>query len=216
MLETNFRILVGVVLAWACYTWLRTADRINWFLDAGWVVVGVPLLIATRKAFPLTPILYVLLAIHASVLISGGYWTYELNPVGLWFKSVLGTERNHFDRFGHFLQGFVPAILFRELYWRISPIRRPGWLNYFSMVSCIAFSAVFELLEWIATLIAGQSGDAFLGHQGDIWDAQWDITWAIIGSVLAIMVLSGIHQKQLLSLVPVVRDSPSPGTPGPG
>lgn len=216
MLETNFRILVGVVLASACYTWLRTADRINWFLDAGWVVVGVPLLIATRKAFPLTPILYVLLAIHASVLISGGYWTYELNPVGLWFKSVLGTERNHFDRFGHFLQGFVPAILFRELYWRISPIRRPGWLNYFSMVSCIAFSAVFELLEWIATLIAGQSGDAFLGHQGDIWDAQWDITWAMIGSVLAIMVLSGIHQKQLLSLVPVVRDSPSPGTPGPG
>jgi putative membrane protein len=110
---------------------------------------------------------------------------------------MLGTERNHFDRFGHFMQGFVPAIFFREIYSRCSPVRSGAWLSYFSFVSCLAFSALFELIEWVATVLAGAEGGEFLGHQGDIWDAQWDITWAIIGCVLSLLCLSRIHDAQL-------------------
>lgn len=125
-----------------------------------------------------------------------GFWTYEKNPIGLWFQSMLGTERNHFDRFGHFLQGFVPAIFFREIYSRCSPVRSGAWLNYFAIVTCLAFSALFELIEWTATVLAGAEGGEFLGHQGDVWDAQWDITWAIIGRMIEIKRSELVPTKQ--------------------
>jgi len=196
----EFPILVGIVATWSGYTLLFTEDRLNWFLDAGWVAVGLPLLVYSRKYFTLTSLLYWLFAIHAIVLISGGYWTYEKNPLGLWLQQLLQTERNHYDRFGHFMQGFVPAIAFRELYSRCSPLIGSKWLGYFSVVSCIAFSALFELLEWRATVMAGADGGEFLGHQGDIWDAQWDMTWAIAGAVISITLLSRLHDRQLTRL----------------
>lgn len=196
-----FYVLMGLILGWAAFTLIGTEDRVNWFLDAGWVVVGVPVLWFTRKRFPLTSLVYLLLAVHAFVLIAGGYWTYEKNPAVLWLQKLFSTERNHFDRFGHFMQGFVPAIVFREIYARTSPVRTSGWLNYFSAVSCIAFSGLFELLEWGATLLAGASGDEFLGHQGDIWDAQWDILWAVIGCLVSLLALSSIHHRQLVQLL---------------
>ncbi|MFN7737008.1 MAG: DUF2238 domain-containing protein [Pirellula sp.] len=193
----EFSVLVGVVACWAAYTLLFTEDRVNWFLDAGWVAVGLPLLLYSRRYFTLTSLLYWLFAIHAIVLVSGGYWTYEKNPLGLWLQQIFQTERNHYDRFGHFMQGFVPAIAFRELYSRCSPLAGSKWLGYFSVVSCIAFSALFELLEWRATVMAGEEGGEFLGHQGDIWDAQWDMTWAIAGAILSLMLLSRWHDRQL-------------------
>lgn len=193
----EFSVLVGGVACWAAYTLLFTEDRVNWFLDAGWVAVGLPLLLYSRRYFTLTSLLYWLFAIHAIVLVSGGYWTYEKNPLGLWLQQIFQTERNHYDRFGHFMQGFVPAIAFRELYSRCSPLAGSKWLGYFSVVSCIAFSALFELLEWRATVMAGEEGGEFLGHQGDIWDAQWDMTWAIAGATLSLMLLSRWHDRQL-------------------
>ena len=143
-------------------------DRVNVLLDAGWVLVGLVILAITRRWFPLSPLLYRLLVLHSLVLIAGGYWTYEKMPIGVWLKEIMGTQRNHYDRFGHFLQGFVPAIIFRELYIRCSPVKSGGWLAWFVFTSCLAFSACFEFLEWWATLLSGDSADHFLGYQGDI------------------------------------------------
>lgn len=190
----------GLVIAAAAYTFAAAADRVNWLLDAGWVLAGIPLLLATRKRFPLTALLYRLLVLHALVLIAGGYWTYEKMPVGLWLQEMLGSERNHYDRFGHLVQGFVPAIIFRELFVRCSPVKSGGWLTYCVLTSSLAFSALFELLEWGATAVAGQQGGAFLGHQGDIWDAQWDMLCAIIGSMLSVALLSRLHDRDLARL----------------
>lgn len=183
-------------MASAILSLLMTEDRVNWFLDAGWVVAGVSTLIATRWRFPLTSILYWLLAVHSLVLIAGGHWTYEGNPLGLRLQQVFRTERNHYDRSGHFMQGFVPAMLFREIYTRCSPVQGQAWLNYFAFMSCLAFTAVFELIEWVATTIAGAEGDAFLGHQGDVWDAQWDMLWAMIGAAISLILLAALHDRQ--------------------
>ena len=196
----EFACLVGLVVIAALLTFIGTQDRVNRRLDAGWVAVGVPLLVVSRRWFELTPLLYRLLVLHALVLIAGGYWTYEEMPIGLWLQDLLGTSRNHYDRFGHFMQGFVPAIIFRELFVRCSPVKRGAWLVYFVLTSCLAFSASFELLEWLATVLAGGNADAFLGHQGDIWDAQWDMLWAVIGAGLSLTTLSYWHDRQLASL----------------
>jgi putative membrane protein len=193
----EFWFLIAIIVAGAIFSILVTQDRVNWLLDAGWVVAGIPILIATRRNFPLTSVLYWLLALHALVLIAGGHWTYEKNPLGLWLQQVFQTQRNHYDRFGHFMQGFVPAILFREIYTRCSCVQGQAWLNYFAFISCLAFTAVFELIEWSATTIAGAEGDAFLGHQGDVWDAQWDMLWAMIGAALSLILLAALHQRQL-------------------
>jgi len=115
----------------------------------------------------------------------------------LWLQQLFQTERNHFDRFGHLMQGFVPAILFRELYAGCSPVQSQAWLNYFAFFICLAFAAVFELIEWFATTLAGEDGDAFLWHQGDVWNAQWDMLWAMIGAILSLLLLTALHQRQL-------------------
>ncbi|MEO8495765.1 MAG: DUF2238 domain-containing protein [Planctomycetota bacterium] len=199
--DAEFRVLVSLLAAVAITSFVFTEDRVNWLLDAGWVAVGLPLISVSRRWFPLTPLLYRLLVFHALVLIAGGYWTYEKMPLGVWLQELLGTERNHFDRFGHFMQGFVPAIIFREVFLRCSPIPSGGWLIYFVLSSCLAFSALFELIEWWATLLNGGNADAFLGHQGDIWDAQWDMLWAVAGALAALTFLSWAHDRSLNRLL---------------
>jgi putative membrane protein len=200
MHRNEFVFWTGLVALVSVVTFIGTHDRINWLLDAGWVAVGVPLLLLTRQRFPLTPLLYRLLVIHALVLIAGGYWTYEANPLGEWWQAVTGSSRNHYDRLGHFLQGFVPAIIFRELLVRTSPVTRGPWLAYFVITSCLAFSVCFEFAEWWATLLSGDDANNFLGHQGDIWDAQWDMLWALIGAVAAVLLLSRCHDRELKRL----------------
>jgi putative membrane protein len=199
--DAEFRILFASLGAVALASFAFTDNRVNWLLDAIWVAAGLPLIFISRRWFPLSPLLYRLLVFHALVLIAGGYWTYEKMPLGVWLQELSGSERNHFDRFGHFMQGFVPAIIFREVFLRCSPVGRGGWLIYFVLSSCLAFSALFELIEWWATLLSGGNADSFLGHQGDIWDAQWDMLWAVAGAVAALCLLSWPHDRSLNRLL---------------
>jgi len=198
--DFEFHCLFWLLSTVAVASFIFTADQVNWFLDAGWVVAGLPLIYLTRKTFPLTRLALWLLFFHALVLIAGGFWTYEKMPLGVWFQEFFGTERNHYDRFGHFLQGFVPAIVLREIFLRCSTLSKGGWLSYFVISSCLAFSAFFEFLEWWASVLSGSSADEFLGHQGDVWDAQWDMLCAFVGAVCAVVLLSSIHDRLVSSI----------------
>ena len=164
------------------------------------VLIAAPLLLATAARFPLTPLLYTLLAIHALILILGGHYTYAQVPLGFWVQEWLGLARNHYDRLGHFAQGFVPAILAREILLRTSPLQRGRWLFFLVTATCLAISACYEFIEWWAALAGGATADAFLGTQGDVWDTQWDMFLALIGAITAQLTLSRTHDRALASL----------------
>ena len=151
----------------------------------------------THKNFPLTRLLYWLILIHALILIYGGHYTYAKTPAGLWFQDLFDLARNHYDRLGHFAQGFVPAILARELLLRLTPLKRGGWLFYICVSLPLAFSAFFEMIEWWAALVWGGDADAFLATQGDIWDTQWDMFLAMLGAISAQILLAGLHDRHL-------------------
>ncbi len=176
------------------------ADPATWALETVWVMAGLPLGVLTRRRFPLSDLLCGLLAAHALVLIVGGHYTYAEVPAGDWVRDWLGWERNPYDRFGHLVQGFVPAILVRELLVRTSPLRGSRWLAPLSVCACLAFSAVFEMLEWLAAVTGGEAADAFLGTQGDVWDMQWDMFCALIGATCALLLLSRVHDRALVRL----------------
>ncbi|MGH7699023.1 MAG: DUF2238 domain-containing protein, partial [Gemmatimonadales bacterium] len=156
-------------------------DRTTWWLETFPVLIGAPVLLATARRFPLTRLTYTLLAVHALILILGGHYTYARVPLGFWVQDLLGFARNHYDRLGHFAQGFIPAILVREILLRTSPLRPGRWLGVLVTATCLAFSATYELFEWWAALAGGHAADAFLGTQGDPWDTQWDMFLALIG-----------------------------------
>jgi putative membrane protein len=187
---------LGVLLA-LVVTGIATRDRLTWTMEVMWVVAGLPLVAWTWPRFPMTRLLCWLLALHALVLIYGGYYTYAQTPRGLWVKDAFGLARNHYDRLGHLMQGFVPAILVRELLLRTSPLRRGRWLFVLVVCACLAFSAFFEMIEWWAALIWGGEADAFLATQGDVWDTQWDMFCALIGVVLSQLLLARRHDHQL-------------------
>jgi putative membrane protein len=175
-------------------------DRFTWVLEVAPVLIGAPILLATARRFPLTPLLYRLLFLHALVLMLGGHYTYAEVPLGEWAKSAFGLARNHYDRLGHLMQGFVPAILAREVLLRRSPLRPGGWLRLFVTSVCLAFSALYELIEWAAALATGEAATAFLGTQGDVWDTQWDMFLALCGALLAQALLARLHDRQLARL----------------
>lgn len=185
---------VLVVLAWSA---LAPTDRLTWFMEVIWVIAGIPLLLATRRRFPLTRLLLWLLAIHAVILIYGGKYTYSETPLGDWFAAALELSRNHYDRLGHVAQGFVPAILARELLLRCTPLRPGGWLFYLVCAAALSFSAFFEFIEWWAALIMGGDADAYLATQGDVWDTQWDMFLALCGAIVSLLLLSRLHDRQL-------------------
>ncbi|MFY3743149.1 DUF2238 domain-containing protein [Anaeromyxobacter sp. Red801] len=189
--------LVVAVLAWSG---VGPKDRGTWLMEVAPVLLVVPVLIATRRRFPLTPLLYVLVALHAAVLCVGGHYTYAEVPAGFWVRDALGLARNHYDRLGHFMQGFVPALAARELLLRTSPLRPGRWLA--ALVTCVALaiSAVYELVEWLAAVLLGQGADAFLGTQGDPWDTQWDMFLALVGAVAAQVLLSRVHDRAIARL----------------
>ncbi len=193
-------VLLGVVALILAASGIRPHDRFTWVLEVSWVVVGIPVVVLVHRRAPLTMLLTRLLALHALVLIVGGFYTYERVPLGDWVKDWLGLERNHYDRLGHFLQGFVPAIMARELLLRRRVLGRGGWLFLFVTCICLAFSAFFEMLEWWAALAWGSGADAYLGSQGDVWDAQWDMFMALIGAVAALLLLSRVHDRQIAAL----------------
>ena len=158
-------------------------------------------MLVTWRRFPLTTLLCVLLAVHALVLIVGGHYTYARTPVGNWLRDMLDLDRNPYDRIGHFLQGFVPAILVRELLVRRSPLRGSRWLGPLVVCACLAFSAFFEMLEWWAAVAGGEAADDFLATQGDVWDTQWDMFLALVGAILSLLLLSRLHDRQLATLL---------------
>ena len=172
-------------------------DRLTWLLEVAPVLAGVPLLVATARRFPLTPLLYRLLFFHALVLVVGGHYTYAEVPLGEWAREAFGLARNHYDRLGHLTQGFVPAILAREVFLRRSPLRPGGWLRLAVTSVCLAFSALYELIEWAVALVSAEGAAAFLGTQGDVWDTQWDMFLALCGALLAQALLARLHDRQL-------------------
>ncbi|MFJ5829472.1 DUF2238 domain-containing protein [Streptomyces sp. NPDC093089] len=189
-------LALAVVVALAVSA-IGAADPTTWLLETVWVMLGLPLVVVLRKRFPLSGLLCGLLAVHALVLIVGGHYTYAEVPAGDWVRDWWGLERNPYDRFGHLVQGFVPAILVRELLVRTSPLRGSRWLAPLTVCACLAFSAVFEMLEWLAAVTGGQAADAFLGTQGDVWDTQWDMFCALIGAVSSLLLLSRLHDRAL-------------------
>lgn len=195
--QTGFITLLVLLLAALIVAFLIAQDRLTWLLEVMWVLLAMPLLVATRARFPLTRLLYVLIGVHCLILIYGGAYTYALTPLGLWVQDVFDLARNHYDRLGHFAQGFIPAILARELLLRLTPLRRGGWLFYLVVSVCLAFSAFFEMIEWWAALIWGGEADAFLATQGDVWDTQWDMFLALCGAIVAQLALARWHDRAL-------------------
>ena len=187
-------LLFLLALAWSA---VRPHDWFTWGLEVFPAVIGAVLLIATRKRFALTPLLYILLFVHALILVVGGHYTYALVPFGFWMRDAFGFARNHYDRIGHFAQGFVPAMVAREILLRRSPLERGKWLFTIVTALCLAISACYEFVEWWAAVLGGSAADAFLGTQGDVWDTQWDMFMALVGAVTAQLVLSRVHDKQL-------------------
>ena len=183
---------------------IRPHDRATWILEVFPIFLAVPLLVLTASKFPLTPLAYRLIFIHAVILMVGGHYTYAEVPLGLWMQAIFGFARNHYDRLGHFAQGFVPAILAREILLRRSPLVRGKWLFVLVVSVCLSVSVFYEFIEWWAALLGGDSADAFLGTQGDPWDTQWDMFMALIGAITAQALLARIHDRQLS----VVRQAP--------
>lgn len=187
-------------------------DRATWLMEVAPTLVALPLLLGTYRRLRLTTLLYVALCAHACILALGGHYTYAEVPLGFWVRDAFGLARNHYDRLGHLAQGFVPALVARELLLRTSPLRAGRWLFALVTLSCLGISACYELLEWWAALALGQGAEAFLGTQGDPWDTQWDMFLAGVGAVLAQVALAGWQDRQVARLT----RSPDQRSPDPG
>ena len=179
----------------------RPADAFTWILEVFPAILGSAAMIATYRKFPLTNLLYSLIFVHALILMGGGHYTYAEVPLGYWMEDWFGFTRNHYDRIGHFAQGFVPAIIARELLirHRVVNAARSFWLGLVIVLCCLGVSAIYELIEWWTAATTGSSADAFLGTQGDVWDSQKDMFMAGIGALTAITSLSRVHDSALLA-----------------
>ena len=174
----------------------------TWLLEVFPIFVAVPLLLLTARRFPLTPLTYRLIFVHALILMLGGHYTYAKVPLGFWIRDAFDLARNHYDRIGHFAQGFVPAMVAREILLRRSPLVRGRWLAFIVTCICLSVSAGYEFVEWGAALLGGASADAFLGTQGDVWDTQWDMFMALLGAIAAQLLLARVQDHQLARLRP--------------
>jgi len=187
-------------LALLALSGLHPRGRLTWLMEVAPVLLGVPILVGTYTRFPLTPLVYRLLFAHAAILMVGGHYSYAEVPLGFWMQRVLGLARNDYDRIGHLAQGFVPAILAREVLLRRSVLSRGGWLFFLVTSVCLAVSAFYELIEWWSALAMGEAAKDFLGTQGDPWDTQADMFSALVGAVAAQLVLGRLHDRQLARL----------------
>jgi putative membrane protein len=200
---TAGRVLAVVAVIWLValvVSGIAPRDRVTWWLEVAPVLIALPLLLATRRAFPFTTLTYVLVCIHGLILILGGTYTYAHVPAGLWVQDWLGLARNPYDRLGHFAQGFVPAIVAREILVRRFALVPGKFLFFVTLCVCLAISAFYEMIEWWAALAMGQDADAFLGTQGDQWDTQWDMFLALVGASVSLLVFSRWHDRQMASL----------------
>jgi len=179
---------------------IQPHDRLTWVLEVLPIFIGIPILLVIYPRFRFTPLVYRLVFIHALILMLGAHYTYAQVPLGFWVQDLFELSRNHYDRLGHLAQGFIPAILVREILLRRSPLVPGKWLFFLVTCICLAFSACYEFLEWWTAVIGGGAADAFLGTQGDVWDTQWDMFLALIGAITAQLTLGRIHDHQLLSV----------------
>jgi putative membrane protein len=186
--------IVAAVTAWSGW---QPYDRFTWWLEVSPVFAGIAILLATYRRFRFTTLCYALIALHMCVLCVGGHYSYARVPAFDWLRPLFGWERNHYDRLGHVMQGFVPAIIAREMVIRLDVIKRKRWIPFLVVSICLAVSAFYELLEWWAALIGGSAADDFLGSQGDVWDTQSDMCLALIGAVGALLLLSYFHDRAL-------------------
>lgn len=194
----NIKILwIAVFAAVLVWSAIEPKDRFTWFLEVLPALLGAVLLLATQRRFPLTPLLYVLILLHCVVLMIGGHYTYAEVP---FFDGLFGSERNNYDKVGHFFQGFVPAILAREILVRWNAVNGRAWLNLFVISICLAFSAFYELIEWWVAVASGEGADDFLGTQGYVWDTQSDMALALIGAISALLLLSRWHDRQIAQI----------------
>jgi putative membrane protein len=172
----------------------------TWVMEVFPIFIAVPILLATARRFPLTPLVYTLVLVHACILMLGGHYTYARVPLGFWMERAFGFTRNHYDRIGHFAQGFVPALVAREVLLRRTPLRQGGWLFVIVSSICLAISACYEFIEWWSAVIGGSAATDFLGTQGDVWDTQWDMLFALIGAICAQLALGRVQDRQLARL----------------
>lgn len=196
-------VLAAVLLPVLVLTLLTSpAGRLNWLLEVGPGLAGMVVLAATFRRFPMSRWVYACVFLHVLVLTYGGYYTYALTPLGNWMRDTFVLSRNPYDRLGHFAQGFFPAFIIREVLLRLTPLRRGGWLSFLTGATALAISAFYELLEWWAALaLDPEGGDKFLGTQGDIWDAQWDMFLCLCGAGVAMAVFGRSHLRSVETLV---------------
>lgn len=209
MIDRRLLWFLGLLVPVLVWSWIAPHDRFTWWLEVVPVLIGVPIMVAVRRRFPLSTLLLVLVWVHCVVLMVGGHYTYALVP-GFGptdaLGQALGWTRNNYDKIGHFAQGFVPAILTREILLRTSALgsRQPdgtlkgsGWLGFLVVSVCLAFSALYELIEWVTAVSQGEAAEAFLGTQGDVWDTHKDMATALVGAVVALLGLSRMHDRGL-------------------
>ena len=187
-------LVFAAVLLWSA---INPADYFTWFLEVLPAIIGLLVLLATRKSFPLTPLVYGLILVHCVILMVGGHYTYAEVPLFDWIRDSFGVARNNYDKVGHFAQGFIPAMVAREILIRKKVVRVRGWLAFLVVCFCLAFSAFYELVEWVVALASGESAEAFLGTQVYVWDTQSDMGFALAGAVSALLLLSRLHDRQL-------------------
>lgn len=190
-------IWVAVFLAVLVWSGIGPKDFVTWCLEVAPAILGGIVLWFTRTRFPLTPLVYLLILIHCIILMVGGHYTYAEVPLGEWVRELVDGSRNNYDKLGHFVQGFIPAIIARELMIRLNVFTSARWRDFFIVCFCLAFSAFYELIEWWVALLSDEAADAFLGTQGYVWDTQSDMGWAFFGAVLALVLLGRMHDRQL-------------------
>lgn len=190
-------LIVALVFCWSGW---HPHDRFTWWLEIAPGLAGIIILLATYRRFTFTTLCYTLIALHICLLCVGGHYTYARVPVFDWLRPVFGWERNHFDRLGHFMQGFVPAIIAREMFVRLQVVNRKKWIPFFVVSVCLAISAFYELVEWWTAHVSGSAANDFLGTQGDVWDTQEDMCMALIGVVCALLFLSYFHDRALRTI----------------
>jgi putative membrane protein len=183
-----------ITLLWSA---IKPVDYFTWFLEVLPAIIGLVILVVSYKKFPLTRLVYVLILVHCIILMVGGHYTYAKVPLFDWIKELFELERNNYDKIGHFAQGFIPAILAREILIRKKVVNSSNWLSFLVVCFCLAFSAFYELIEWWVAISTGESAEAFLGTQGYVWDTQSDMALALFGAVVALLFLRKYHDKQL-------------------
>ncbi|MDP2397995.1 MAG: DUF2238 domain-containing protein [Burkholderiales bacterium] len=199
-MSASDRILPATCVLWTAAliaSGIAPYDRLTWFMEVLPVLIAAPLLLLTRERLPLTPLVYALIAVHGLILIYGGAYTYARTPLGFWLQDLLGLSRNPYDRIGHIAQGFIPALLARELLLRVFGISGRKILFFLVLCIALAISAFYELIEWWAALLIGAEADEFLATQGDVWDTQWDMFLALCGAFAAQLLLGRWHDRQL-------------------